>query len=701
MANEFLLEVRAEEIPDRMLRPAVRQLAGRLFEDLTTRGIAPRELATGYTPRRLLVTIRGLEAREPDREEQVVGPPLRVAYKDGEPTRALTGFAQKCGVAPEDLETIQTDKGEYLAATQRTVGRSTPEVLAQIVPEILQGLNWAKNMRWGTGVGPWVRPVHGIVALFNREIVPFELFGVASGAETVGHPILSPSSFTVSGIDDYHAQLAERGLEARPDARRETLLERMHALAEEAGGELVHHDALLDSLTGICEIPGVVAGHFDERFLELPREVLITSLRDHQHAFTIEDKQGNLKPVFLTVMDRPDDPAGRVGSGNEWVVAARLEDGRFFYDEDRKLRLADRRRQLERLTFHDKLGSYADKASRLADLAEYLCTELGWDDERAEAVEAARLLKADLPTEMVKEFDSLQGIMGGLYAREEGYEEAVWQALYDQYLPASTDDRIPRGRVGRITALADRLDTLAGMFGLGLIPSGSKDPFGLRRAAQALVRILLEGEIALDPLRAMAKAVDLYGERLTADRSATLEAWQTFLADRVRHLLSLRDYAYDEVEAAVAVGSEAGDSLRNLPDLHARLDAVHRIREDENFLSVALSAKRISNILKDAPAQRLDPARLEEPAEKALHEAYEGLAGDVEAAAADGDYLRCLQHVGDLASVLDRFFEDVMVMAKDEALRNNRIALLQAIDAVISRTAKLTELVVDKAEHRG
>ena len=691
---ELLLEVRAEEIPDRMLQPAVRQLAGRLFEDLTTRGMAPLQVETGYTPRRLVVVIRGFAEREPDREEQVIGPPSRVAFKpDGTPTPALEGFARRCGIPAEQLQRIETEKGEYLAATLHTSGRSAAEVLAELVPQTLAALSWAKNMRWGTGVGPWVRPVHGLVVLLDGQVLPCELFGVAAGDVTIGHPILSPEPFRVTGIDDYFRQLAARGLEVRPAERRGILTQRLEALAAEAGGRLVEDAALLEGLTGICEVPGVIAGRFDAGFLELPREVLGTSLRDHQHAFTVEGESG-LLPTFLTVMDRPDDPQGRVRSGNEWVVAARLEDARFFYAEDRKMPLADRRVQLERLTFHDKLGSYADKAARLADLAEHLCAALGWTEERAEAVEAARLLKADLPTEMVKEFDSLQGIMGGLYARGEGYSEAVWQALYDQYLPASTEDALPRGRVGQITALADRLDTLAGIFGLGLIPSGSKDPFGLRRAAQALVRILLERGLALDPWDALAHAVELYGDRLTAPRAETLEALRTFVLDRVKYLLGRDGFAYDEIEAVLAAG------VRDLPELKARLAAVHQIREQPGFLSVALSARRIANILRDAEPYHLDPKLFQEPAEQALHDAYQALAGDVEAATARGDHLACLERVGQLAEVLDRFFVDVMVMAEDPAQRRNRIALLQAIDGIVSRTARLTELVVDKAEHR-
>lgn len=698
--GEFLLEVRAEEIPARMLAPAMAELAAALAADLAGRDLAA-EIETAFTPRRLVLVARGLADREPDREERVVGPPAAVAFDAaGEPTKAALGFAARCGVAPADLERVATDKGEYLAATVRTAGRPTAEVLAEAVPRALAALAWPKTMRWGSGYGPWVRPVHGLVALFAGEVVAFALFGVAAGAETVGHPVLSPAPFAVKGFADYRRKLGRRGVEIAPAKRRAALLEAMTAAAAELGGELVEDDELLDKLAAICEVPGVLVGAFDEAFLELPREVLIASLRDHQSALTVEGppagKRGgrSLLPRFLTVMDRPDDPAGRVRAGNEWVVAARLADARFFYREDRQTPLAERARRLGQLSFHEKLGSYADKAERIAALTRMLVEELGWDGDLDDAVAAAGLLKADLTSEMVKEFTSLQGVVGGLYAREEGQPEAVWQAIYDQYRPAATDDPLPRGRVGRVTALADRIDTLVGIFGLGLVPTGSRDPFGLRRAAQGAVRIALEGGLPLDLDLVAARAALLYGDRLERSGEEVLEALRPFLYDRIRHLLGLQGYAYDEIEAALKVGGS------NLPDLAARVDAVHKVREEEAFLSVVLAAKRIVNIVKDHPEYPLEEEALVEDAERALHAAFAALKSDIEAAAAAHEYERALHRIADLAPVLDRFFIEVLVMDEDRRLRRNRIALLQSIQRVISRTARLTEVVVDRAEHR-
>ncbi|HTQ81313.1 MAG TPA: glycine--tRNA ligase subunit beta, partial [Thermoanaerobaculia bacterium] len=328
--GEYLLEVRSEEIPARRLEPGVRELATRLFEELMARGLGPRQVETGYTPRRLVLALVGLPDKEPDREEQVLGPPVRAAYDpQGNPTAALQGFAKRCGVAPEALQKVATEKGEYLGATVRTTGRPTGEVLAELVPRILAEISWAKTMRWASGQGPWVRPIHGIISLLDGAVVPFELFGIAAGEGTEGHPVLSPDPFPVMGLEDYRGKLRERGIEVRPAERRKVLSEAMETRARAAQGSLVEDGPLLDKLAAICEIPGILEGSFGEDFLDLPAEVLSTSLRDHQSALTVE-RDGRLLPLFLTVMDRPDDPDGRVRAGNEWVVAARLADARFF-----------------------------------------------------------------------------------------------------------------------------------------------------------------------------------------------------------------------------------------------------------------------------------------------------------------------------------------------------------------------------------
>ncbi len=742
VSGEYLLEVLAEEIPARMLEAGMRDLATRVFEDLMARGLGPRgaELATGetamgsvetaYTPRRLTLVLTGLPERELDRVEDVVGPPVTAAFKNGEATEAAKGFAKRQGKEIDELFVAQIvaggsaasggkgqdkkpaailgtladlgeraragEKGLYLADRVNVSGRATRDVLAEIVPRALSAIPWPKTMRWGAGEGPWVRPIHRIVSLFGGEIVPFTLFGIEAQDTTSGHPTLSPAPFQVSGAADYRAQLLALGIEPRAAERRKALLAGMRAEAGSLGGTLVEDGPLLDKLAALCEIPGVMSGRIDASFLALPQEVLATSLRDHQSALTVVGADGKLLPAFLTVMDRPDDPIGRVRSGNEWVVSARLADARFFYGEDRKRRLEEGASRLSSLNFQEKLGSYAEKTERVVRLAGAIAHELGVSEEvTAQAVRAAQLLKIDLTTEMVKEFTSLQGVMGGIYAREDGEPEAVWQAIYDQYLPASTEDSIPRGLLGRIVGLADRLDTLVGLFGLGLVPTGSKDPFGLRRAAQGAVRIALDGGLALDLERLASVAIAGFGTegspgRLTREPQAILSDLRPFLHDRIRHLLGLKGYAYDEIEAALGAGAE------NLPDLAARAHALQTMRGKESFLTVVQAAKRIANILKDAPPMEFSADKLVEPAECDLYAEFDARRSDLLGATTTSDHGRALERVAELGPALDRFFTEILVNDPDPERRSNRIGLLQTIGLAISFTAKLTEMVVEK-----
>ncbi|MCP4201301.1 MAG: glycine--tRNA ligase subunit beta [bacterium] len=690
--GEFLLEVRCEEIPARMVRRATQNLGSRIFQELLNRKLTPRAIETGFTPRRLTVALMGVPAREQDRTEKVTGPPASVAFDEsGQPTQAAEGFARRCGIEPGDLTRVETPKGEYAAAVVTTEGRPTAEVLSEIAPKAIAELNWAKIMLWGNRVGPWARPVHGILALFEGEVVPFDLFGVESGKTTCGHPVLSPKQFSVVGFASYRKKLSKLGIEVNFKERLAKLETGLAEAAAELGGGVVEDRALLERLTAMCGTPGVVAGRIDDKHLELPREVLIASLRDHQSAFTVETG-GRLLPAFLTLMDRADDPEGFVRRGNEWVVEARLEDAAFFYEEDRKKPLAEHAAGLDRLSFHEKLGSYADKSERIAELCKFIGRLLDWEDEARAAVEVARLMKADLVSEMVGEFSSLQGIMGGVYARAEGLDEEVWRPIYEQYIPQGSSDPITSTRVGRVVGLADRIDSIVGILGIGLTPSGSKDPFGLRRAAQGVVRIALEGEMELDLDLVAARAYKEYGDRLEESAEEVLGIWRPFLFDRIRHILGLDDFSYDEIEAALEVGAT------NLPDLRARVAAIHTVRDEPGFRSVVLAAKRIANILRGVPEQELDADLLSETAEKLLYQAYQNLKDEIKKAEQEKRYEECLRTMTSFADVLDHFFVEVLVMDENPDVRNNRVALLQAIQRSLSRTAGLTAVVVERAE---
>lgn len=708
-AGELLLEVRVEEIPARMLPGAIQELGTRLFEELMARSVPPSEIESGFTPRRLWLVFKGLPSKEDDRSVVEIGPPAAAAFDaQGRPTAAALGFAKKFGVEVSALgrrdfagEKSSTVKGERVVLERVVAGRSVRELLVELIPSLLRGLSWAKTMKWGNGIGPWVRPLHGIVALLDGEVLPFELFEVASGRTTRGHPTLSPEPFEVTGVADWRTQLAARGIVPTAEARLVALRDGMLRRAEAAGGRLVDDPELLGKLAAICEIPGVMEGALAPGLLELPREVLATSLRDHQSALTVEraDGSGDLLPLFLTVMDRADDPAGRVRAGNEWVVAARLADARFFWQKDRKTPLKERVAALEGLAFHPRLGSYAQKRHRLERVCTYLaddCFNLK-EGERKALVVAASLSKCDLLTDMVREFTSLQGAIGGIYAREEGQPSAIWTAIYDQYYPAGTDDPLPRELSGRILALADRIDTLVGFFGLGLTPTGSKDPFGLRRAAQGVVRLMLEhgGQVALQALVTRSHA--LFTAALPNNADKTWALLRPFFEDRLRYLFELEGFAYDEIEAAL---KREGETLSYLQPLRARVAALHEARRSADFLAVVFAAKRIANITKDQAETKLHESGLELEAERTLLAAATSCASGIERSLAGMDFASGFAAVAQLAPSLEAFFKEVMVMDPDEKKRANRVALLRGIGRSIQRLADLSQLVVDKSDYR-
>jgi len=500
----FLLEIRTEEIPAAALPGARRQLEKSFAAELDEAGYADLEVTAYSTSRRLSVVVENLPDRQADRTEELTGPPLKVAVDDkGKPTPAGEGFARKVGLRFDEVGRVETEKGEYLTATVVHEGHATSEILAEAVPVVVAALRFPKMMRWGDGTHIFVRPVHGVVALLDDQIVRFSLFGVEAGRSTVGHRVHSPDSFDFTTASEYVDALMERSVVVDPGERRRRLAELADKLASEAGARVHADPELVAEHVELVEWPGLIAGAFDEKFLELPPEVVVTTLRHHQKCLILEDDEnGGLQNAFIAVIDRRDDPQGLIQQGNEWVIGARLADAGFFFAEDRKKRLEDLVPGLERLEFHRVLGSLADKAARVGELAAALATDIDADVDPDRLRSAAGLAKADLLTHMVVEFPELQGVMGGHYLRLEGVDEELWSALRDHYVPVGFEGGVPESSTGKLLAAADRLDTVAGLFAVGEKPTGSKDPFGLRRAAQGAVKIVAESgwEADLDGL---------------------------------------------------------------------------------------------------------------------------------------------------------------------------------------------------------
>ena len=691
MMAAFLLELRTEEIPANALPGARRQLADGVSRALAEAGFGDATVQVMSTSLRLMVRIDGLPERQADRTERLMGPPARIAFADdGSPTKAADGFAKKAGVAVDALETESTDKGDYLVATVVHEGRATSEILSEVVPVVLKAMRFPKMMRWGLGEHYFVRPVHGLVALFDGAVVPMEVFGITAGRETVGHRVHGPEPFEVTSDADYVGALTERGVLIDPAERRRILVARSAELAAEVGCRVHPDDALVAEHVELVEYPGLLRGSIDGEYLELPREVVITTLRYHQKCLILEHEDGSLAPHFLTVIDRRDDPEGLARQGNEWVIGARLADARFFFDEDRKHGMKALAPDLSRLEFHRVLGSVAAKADRVGKLAMTLNDRLGLDLDAEVVRRAAHLVKTDLLTNMVVEFPELQGVMGGHYLRLEGADEGLWTAARDHYRPSGFDGEIPTSDLGRLLGVADRLDTLAGLFGVGEIPSGSKDPLGLRRAAQAVVKIVAGADWKLDMDGAVQAAVAGLDGVVEAPSAETVATLRDFMADRVRRYLT------DQV----GVGGDAADAVMaagwgDLSELRARAEALDAVRTTPQMRALGLAFKRVKNITEGAPEPIVDPGLFETDEERELHAASEVFAARLGECVGARRFDDAFASMGELAEVLDRFFVEVLVMCEDAKVRDNRVALLTELRREFLTLADLSRLQVD------
>jgi len=694
MTGEFLLELLCEEIPANALPSIREQLTENFASELAGAGYQGFTVRVASTMRRIVVHAAGLPAMQPDREEEVFGPPVRAAFSnDGSPTPAALGFAKGLGVSVDSLRVAQGPKGEVVAATKQMPGRPTPEVLGEICERIIPELHVPKAMRWGSGEHTFVRPVHKIVALFGEgaftEKVPVSLFGVGSNCSTVGHRVTSPGRIDVRGVKGFAAYehlLAEAGVVLDPEERRRTIEGCAGSLAAEVGCEVRPDPALLAEMAELVECPGLLRGEIAGRFLDLPDEVLVTTLRHHQKCLVLV-RDGAVAPYFLAVCDRPDDPEGHVRRGNEWVAGARLADAAFFFSQDRKKPFASRREALAKVMFHQKVGTFAQKSKAVEALAGSLAeaAELGLAPELI--AHACSLLKLDLTTSMVGEFPELQGVIGGIYARLGGEPEEVWHAVADQYVPVGLEGALPRGPLAAIVGVADRLDTLAGMFGAGEIPSGSKDPFALRRAALAVVRIAAEAPLRCDLQEATHRALLLRKDTVTGEMDAAVAALLDFLEERVRYYLTTAAGVKPEVADAVLAARWGV-----VPDDVARARALEAVRGEEVFGSLAVAFKRVRNMLSKSGEGRFMGQLLREPAEKELLAAVSRAEKEVQRTVDRGDHEMGLRALAGLAAPLDTFFTDVLVICEDKDLRAARLALLGRVEKVFLRLADVSRL---------
>ena len=720
---DFLLEIGIEEIPARMIDSARDELARRVGDLLQReRLIDTPTLQTYSTPRRLSVLASQVSSAQPDITEQVTGPSLKVAYKDGAPTPAAAAFARKLNVPVDSLERITTPKGEYLGATVKKKGRPAGEILAESLPKEIASIYWAKSMYWrGKSAERFVRPVRWLVSLLDGEVVPLEFAGIRAGHASEGHRILSPGSLPIDRPSDYSSALAKASVVASAAEREQRIRKALDAATRTIPGARWREDkSLLDTVVNLTEFPSVVLGNFDPEFLALADEVLVTVMRDHQKYFALEGTSGKLLPHFLAVLNTDGDPDGLIRHGNERVLRARFNDARFFWETDQRIPLRQRVDMLKAVTFQKDLGSYFDKTMRVQKLGSLISEALrsaGSPVRPGVVFKAALLAKADLTTELVKEFTELQGIVGGLYAKAQQLDpilpaataEAIGDAIYDQYKPESMDDSVPRSVEGAVLAIADKADSIAGMFALGLQPTGSKDPFALRRAANGIVKIIAEHKLPLPIAKLFSDARTEYAgseaERRFSKEIDFDEAIANFMRERLEfYLRDARGFAYDVVNAVLAAGCD--DTV----DAIQRAEALTNARKSDqtkDLEAVCISFKRIKNILKQAEERKISiPERPDEGLMGKMGSAETdlwlngavNLWAQYEVWREDGAYDLAISHTASLRPMLDRFFDEVMVMTDDENVRANRLALLQKLYSDFSTIADFSEIVTESAK---
>jgi glycyl-tRNA synthetase beta chain len=686
MGRELLLEIGTEEIPARFLPPVLEEMAASFRKMLDAERIGVGEILTWGTPRRLALVAREVADAQAEVTQEIIGPPKAVAVDAaGKPTPAAAGFARAQGVAVSDLIEVDTPRGVYLAVKKSTTGRPTAERLPELLPSFILGLSFPKSMRWGSETITFARPIHWILARHGGAVVPFEVGDVTSGGATRGHRFLAPQTVEVTDAAAYVAALLAAKVIVDPAARRALLAEQLARAAAGVHGEVVPNPGLLEENTFLVEYPSVVVGNFEDRFLALPDEVLITSMREHQRYFSLRGADGRLLPHFIAVNNTLTRDPDVVRQGHERVIRARLSDAMFFFQEDAKTPLENRVDALKGVVFHSLLGTSYEKMERFRELAVSLSRQLA--PELADAVSrAATLCKADIVTEMVGEFPSLQGVMGRQYARLSGEPPEVAEALFTHYLPRHADDELPPDKVGALVGLADRLDTICGCFGVGLSPTGAADPYGLRRHALAVIRIVRSQQLHLDLVAAVAVALELLQDKISRPGEETALEVLDFFQTRLQHLLLAEGLDHETITAVLAAG------CRDVVDAVDKVRVLAAVRQSPEFPALATAFKRVINIAQGAEPGEVSPLLFEHPEENLLFEAAVLMEAQVSQALEQRDYPGVCRALAGLRGPVDAFFEKVMVMADDANLRRNRLALLLRISQTFLLMADFSKI---------
>jgi glycyl-tRNA synthetase beta chain len=689
MGKELLLEIGTEEIPAGFISKALEEMALLIRRELDAARIAHGEVKTLGTPRRLVLLAEDIAEKQEDVKGEKLGPPLQMAFDDkGKPTKAALGFAKGQGLRVEDLKIIKKGKGEYLCAVKKQEGKPSSTLLVEILPRVIGSISFPKSMRWSTVSTRFARPIHWILALFNGQVISFRFGGIESGNRSYGHRFMSPHVFEVQDFQDYESQIKGAFVIVDPQERRKMIEEGIAKAAKEVSGKVLSNQDLVEEVTHLVEYPTAITGTFEREFLTLPREVVIHAMEEHQRYFPIVDERENLMPYFVCVCNTRTPDMEMVKRGNERVLKARLSDARFFFEEDTKEPLDRKVEALKEVIFQAQLGTSYEKVLRFKELALYLARKFRPDLE-GKVERAAMLCKADLVTGMVGEFPTLQGVVGREYAQISGEDEEVTTAIFEHYLPAFAGDRLPSEPVGDFISIADKLDTIVGCFGIGLIPTGAGDPFALRRQALGIIRILLSKEYSLSLGEIIDKGLELLKDKLTISSGQTKEAVLDFLRSRFQTLLISEGNPFDVVEAAMSAHFD------DLVECRYRIDALTRLKSREEFLALATSFKRVTHIIKGFPGGEVNPSLLQHPSEKALFERYLQAQGEVERYLGEKAYERALMEMVKLKDPIDDLFESVLIMDGVRKKRENRLALLGNIAGLFFRIADFSKLVTE------
>jgi glycyl-tRNA synthetase beta chain len=685
--KELLLEVGTEEIPAGFIPQALIDFESLMRKELEGNRIDFNGVKTLGTPRRLVLFLPSVSEKQRDEEIRKIGPSRQAAFDSkGNPTKAAIGFAKGQSVSVESLKVIQTEKGEYICAVKEEPGRPTIEILPSILPKVILSIPFQKSMRWAEVSIRFARPIHWILALFGEELIPFEIGNVRSGKVTYGHRFLRPDPIPVKDFKSYLQKTNEAFVIVDPVERRKKIEEEMVREAASVSGETLKDEELVSEVNFLVEYPVALCGQFDRKFLSLPREVIIHSMKEHQRYFPMVDDHGALLPNFICLSNIIPKDRKVVVEGNERVLKARLSDANYFFQEDLRISLEKRVEELKKVVFQAKLGTSYEKMTRFKQLALFICERI--DQKLRASVERASLLcKADLVTGMVGEFPKLQGIVGREYARLSGEKAEVAEAIYEHYLPSFAGDRLPSSPIGDIVSIADKMDTIVGSFGIGLVPTGTADPFGLRRQALGIIRIILEKQYTFSLVQLIKESERLLKEKIERPVPDVVAEVLDFFKIRYQNFLLEKGYPFDVIEAALSI------SFDELLDAQGRIDALRRAREWKDFESIVVGFKRAMNILKGCSSKKeINLSLLKEPAEKNLHQSFLGVKERIELHLNKRDYESALLEMTRMKRPIDEFFDGVMVMVEDEMIRNNRLSLLDEIGQVFFRIADFSKL---------